>query len=75
MATICKEYFFNMKKILKDTTTQRTPPLQRSVEIPDEMWEWLRKTAEERETSRAGMIRILIATAMKKEKEKEGSDR
>ena len=48
-------------------------PIQRSVEIPDDMWEWLREAAEERQTSRAGMIRILIASAMKKEKEQ--SDR
>lgn len=64
-----------MKKNKRDIDVKRTPPLQRSVEIPDEMWEWLKEAAEERQTSRAGMIRILIATAMKKEKEKEGSDR
>lgn len=64
-----------MEKNKRDMDVKRTPPLQRSVEIPDEMWEWLKETAEERQTSRAGMIRILIATAMKKEKEKEGSDR
>lgn len=74
MVTISKEYFFNMKKTKKDTTNQRTPPLQRSVEIPDEMWEWLRKAAEERETSRAGMIRILIASAMKREKTSKEDD-
>jgi hypothetical protein len=42
-------------------------PIQRSVEIPDDMWEWLKEAAEERQTSRAGMIRILIASAMKRE--------
>ena len=63
-----------MKKTRKDTAIQRTPPLQRSVEIPDEMWEWLRKAAEERETSRAGMIRILIASAMKREKKLKEED-
>ena len=55
--------------------TKKISPVQRSVEIPDEMWKWLKEAADERQTSRAGMIRILIATAMKKEKEKEGSDR
>ena len=55
-----------MEKNKRDMTIKRTPPLQRSVEIPDEMWEWLREVAEERQTSRAGMIRILIAAAMKK---------
>jgi metal-responsive CopG/Arc/MetJ family transcriptional regulator len=64
-----------MNKNKRDMPVKRTPPLQRSVEIPDDMWEWLKEAAEERQTSRAGMIRILIATAMKKEKEKEGSDR
>jgi hypothetical protein len=58
-----------MEKNKGDMAVKRTPPLQRSVEIPDEMWEWLRESAEERQTSRAGMIRILIAAAMKKEKE------
>jgi hypothetical protein len=57
-----------MEKTKKDTTSKRTPPLQRSVEIPDEMWEWLKEVAEERQTSRAGMIRILISAAMKREK-------
>lgn len=64
-----------MEKNKRDMDIKRTPPLQRSVEIPDEMWEWLKEVAEERQTSRAGMIRILIATAMKKEKEKEERDR
>ena len=32
------------------------------------MWDWLKEAAEERQTSRAGMIRILIASAMKREK-------
>ena len=52
-----------MKKPKRDTASQR------SVEIPDDMWEWLREEAEERQTSRAGMIRILIASAMKRQKE------
>lgn len=69
------EYFFNMKENKRVMDAKRTPPLQRSVEIPDEMWDWLKEAAEERQTSRAGMIRILITTAMKKEKEKEESDR
>lgn len=60
--------FFNMEKNKRDIDVKRTPPLQRSVEIPDEMWEWLKEAAEERQTSRAGMIRILIASAMKREK-------
>jgi len=64
-----------MEKNKRDMDVKRTPPLQRSVEIPDEMWKWLKEEAEERQTSRAGMIRILIATAMKKEKEKEERDR
>lgn len=63
------ERFFNMDKNKKTTDVKRTPPLQRSVEIPDEMWEWLKEAAEERQTSRAGMIRILIAAAMKRQKE------
>ena len=52
--------------------TKKNTPGQRSVEIPDEIWGWLKEAAEERQTSRAGMIRILIASAMKREK-KEGS--
>jgi hypothetical protein len=41
-----------MEKNKRDIDVKRTPPLQRSVEIPDEMWEWLKEAAEERQTSR-----------------------
>jgi hypothetical protein len=61
-----------MNKNKRDTTIKRTPPLQRSVEIPDDMWEWLKEAAEERQTSRAGMIRILILAAMKKQQASKG---
>lgn len=63
-----------MEKNKRDIDVKRTPPLQRSVEIPDEMWEWLKEAAEERQTSRAGMIRILIASAMKLEKKSKEED-
>ena len=53
--------------------TRKGSPIQRTVEIPDDMWEWLRQASEERQTSRAGMIRILISAAMKREK-KAGED-
>lgn len=65
MKIICKEDYFNMKKAKRDIT------LQRSVEIPDEMWEWLKQEADENETSRAGLIRKLVAAAMKKKAKEE----
>jgi hypothetical protein len=69
-----KERFFEMNKNKRDTAVKRTPPLQRSVEIPDDMWKWLKEAAEERQTSRAGMIRILILSAMKRQKESKKGD-
>ena len=62
-----------MKKNKRDTAIL-SKSYQKSVEIPDEMWEWLREAAEERQTSRAGMIRILIASAMKREKKAKEDD-
>jgi len=51
-----------MEKIKKDRIT-------RTIDIPDDIWQWLEDKAKENQSSRGGILRKLALEAMKKEKE------